>query len=113
VVKGALLGLGITLVALIPPIVHFISGPLGPLIGGFIASARTCRGNPRKAVAMGILMGLFMTVAVTIVVVPLSKTSDVLPGNASLMVLIIPIGAGTYTALLGVLGALMGSRSSS
>lgn len=61
---------------------------------------------------MGILMGLFMAVAVAIVVVTLTKTSEVLPGNASLIVLI-PIVAGTYTALLGVLGALMGSRSNS
>lgn len=57
-------------------------------------------------------MGLFMAVIIALVVVTLAQTSEVLPGNASLMSLIIPIGAGTYTALLGVLGALMGSRSS-
>ena len=97
--------------AFIPPIVHFISGPLGPLIGGFIASARTCHGRPREAVGMGLLMGLFMAIAVAIVVVILTTVFDILPGNESNIALILPIVAGTYTALLGVLGALMGSRS--
>src|SRR5687768_7542162 len=37
---GGLLGAGVAVACLIPPILHFVTGPLGPLIGGAFAGVR-------------------------------------------------------------------------
>ena len=56
--KGALIGIGITLVGMLPPILHFVTGPLGPFIGGFVGGS-SVRATPEKALGIGTLMGLF------------------------------------------------------
>ena len=35
--KGALIGIGIVALSVLPPMIHFVTGPVGPLIGGFVA----------------------------------------------------------------------------
>jgi hypothetical protein len=56
-----ILGTGLTLVvmvlALLPPILHFLTGPVGPGIGGFIAG-RAFRLSDREAAVMGALLAL-------------------------------------------------------
>ena len=38
--KASLIGIGVTLLLLMIPVVHFVSGPLGPFIGGFIGGSK-------------------------------------------------------------------------
>ena len=38
--KACAIGFGITLACLLPPIIHFFTGPVGPFIGGFIGGSR-------------------------------------------------------------------------
>jgi hypothetical protein len=56
-----ILGTGLTLVvmvlALLPPILHFLTGPVGPGIGGFIAGG-VFRLSDREAAVMGVLLAL-------------------------------------------------------
>jgi hypothetical protein len=41
IMVAGLLGVGVALLCVIFPIVHFVTGPLAPGIGGFVAGTRT------------------------------------------------------------------------
>ena len=62
-VKGALIGFGLSILLLLIPIVHFIIGPLGPLIGGYVGGG-VARATPAQALGIGLLMALFMAAPV-------------------------------------------------
>ncbi len=57
VVLGAALTLIIMVVSVIPPIIHFFTGPVGPGIGGFIAG-KQLKLSDKEAAAMGVLVAL-------------------------------------------------------
>ncbi len=57
VVLGAALTLVIAVLAVLPPILHFITGPVAPAIGGFIAG-KQLKLNDREAAFMGVLLAL-------------------------------------------------------
>jgi hypothetical protein len=104
-VKHALLGFGISLACLLPPIVHFVSGPLGPFIGGWFAGSKH-QATPGQAIGIGVLMGLFMVLplAVALAINNLVLFRD---DNASLLVFI-GIAVLGYTTVLGTVGAMVG-----
>ena len=58
--RAALIGVGIALIGLIIPVVHVITGPLGPLAGGFIAGQSLDPPDEMRAMGVGALMGVFM-----------------------------------------------------
>jgi hypothetical protein len=64
------LGGGIALGCLLPPLAHFVTGPLGPFIGGFIAANQVdpqTRGRGIIAATIGVtLAGLSALVALAI-----------------------------------------------
>ena len=57
VVFGAVVALVVMALAVLPPILHFFSGPVGPAIGGFIAG-RQLSLSDREAAVMGVILAL-------------------------------------------------------
>ncbi|CAN5798735.1 hypothetical protein BH23CHL2_BH23CHL2_17440 [soil metagenome] len=47
----------VIVVAVLPPILHFFTGPVGPAIGGFIAGKRFAL-TDREASVMGVILAL-------------------------------------------------------
>jgi hypothetical protein len=45
-----MMGAGVALACVLPPILHFVTGPLGPLIGGFVAASRSKPGPRGRAI---------------------------------------------------------------
>ena len=98
-VWGALIGSGVTLGCLLPPLVHFVTGPLGPFIGGFFAGSKM-QASPGQAVGMGVLMGLFLALPA------FGIMSFWVEGSLRLVISGALLG---YIAALGTAGALVGS----
>jgi hypothetical protein len=57
VVLGAALTMIVMVVSVIPPILHFFTGPMGPGIGGFIAG-KQLKLSDKEAAVMGVLVAL-------------------------------------------------------
>ena len=56
VVKAAVMAVAISIVCVLPPIVHFVTGPLGPAIGGYFAGHRMQLSGGQAAL-VGIILG--------------------------------------------------------
>ncbi|MCZ6867513.1 MAG: hypothetical protein O7E55_09315 [Chloroflexi bacterium] len=106
--KGALIGFGISILLLMIPIVHFVAGPIGPFIGGFVGGG-VARATPGRAVGIGLLMGLFMA-GPAILLALLAQTLS-LSDKAQDIFTYVAIGIVFWAGLLGTLGALVGGRS--
>ena len=102
--RAALIGVGIALIGLIIPVVHFITGPLGPIAGGFIAGQSLDAPDEGKALAVGALMGVFMGLLATPFALGVYLIADV-----PVIVALIPAFVLAYVALLGSVGALLGA----
>ncbi|MEZ4523535.1 MAG: hypothetical protein R3A46_18105 [Thermomicrobiales bacterium] len=57
IVLGAALTLVVMVLSVLPPILHFLTGPVGPGIGGFIAG-RQFHLSDREAAIMGVILAL-------------------------------------------------------
>ena len=108
VARGAMIGFGLSILLLLIPIVHFITGPLGPLIGGYVGGGAT-RAAPHQALGIGILMGIFMATPVFLVALALQSlqiwesAQGVLISAAGLL--------GLWAGLFGTVGAYFGGRA--
>ena len=98
--KSAFIGIGVGVACLLPPIIHFVTGPLGPFIGGFVAGTKT-RLTPQQAVGTGVAMGL---VIATLLSVVLSFFVD--PG----LLKFVGPGLFIYVSALGTTGAMVGGH---
>jgi hypothetical protein len=56
VIKAAVMAVAISVVCVLPPIVHLVTGPLGPAIGGYFAGNRM-RLTGGQAALVGIVLG--------------------------------------------------------
>jgi len=118
-ILSGLIGFGICICCLLPPILHFITGPLGPLIGGFVAGTRT-HANKKGAVVIGLMIGLNLTLLFILIFNIISGTGLSLPVNLGSynssefinMSNLSKIAAGVflYGSFLGILGAYLGGR---
>lgn len=108
--KGALVGFGVALLMLMPPIVHFFTGPLGPLVGGFFGGARAKATLP-VAVGVGMLMALFMAAPVG-GLVALGTAFDIpfLPRSVLDALEVVGVVVVVYTGVMGTVGAVIGGR---
>ena len=101
---------------LLPPILHFFTGPLGPLVGGFFGGSRATA-SPRQAAGIGILMALFMAAPIAGLVGLGTVVTSLLPkavGDAlSLVGVIIIVYTGTMGAIGAALGGLLARRQPS
>ncbi|MEA2640492.1 MAG: hypothetical protein QOF51_1886 [Chloroflexota bacterium] len=115
VVKASAIGFGIAFLCLLPPIIHFFTGPVGPFIGGFIGGSRA-EAEPGQGVLIGLGMGICVAVVVGIPVfllmlTPLGNWLPLDPG-AHGTVEIVTLIAMTYLTVLGSIGAMVGGRLS-
>jgi hypothetical protein len=112
IVTSSAAGVGISLLCFLPPILHFISGPLGPLIGSFIVGTRA-KATTREGLLIGLGMGLIWGVIAALAVGgaeifsggTLDKNS---PIPISAAVWLIPLVPLLYVSLLGTSGAMIG-----
>jgi hypothetical protein len=121
--KGSLIGCAIVFLGWIIPVVHFVSGPIGPFIGGLVgASVGGVKG--RNSIAMGFVMGIFVMCLIFLLwgglmfvlwILSSSSLDADLIGELGFMdrlynydLVVLVVGAiGLYTMILGTLGALI------
>lgn len=111
-IKHALIGSVISLVCLLPPLVHFVTGPLGPVIGGWIAGSKH-RAEPEQALGIGVLMGLFMVFPVGAVLALDKLFPSLNSWVESYILTVIGIVILVYTTVLGSVGAMVGGYMAS
>jgi hypothetical protein len=68
VVKAMVMAVVICVLCLLPPIVHFITGPLGPAIGGYFAGNRM-KLTGGQAALLGLVLGLVVGIPAPLVFV--------------------------------------------
>ena len=106
---GGVVGAGVALVCFLPPLIHFVSGPFGPAIGGFVAAQWIRPGNRGRAVIAitlgATLAGLGGVVAFAIV---RSGAPSWFPSTDALGAIL--GGVAAYSAMLGAIGASFGVR---
>jgi hypothetical protein len=107
-IVAGLIGLGVCVLCLLPPIFHFVTGPLGPLIGGFTAGARM-KAKGWEARIIGVTMGAGIALVASIVVFVAGSMGSVtrVPPAA-----IVAVGgvAFLYASALGWFGAWFAGR---
>jgi protein-S-isoprenylcysteine O-methyltransferase Ste14 len=104
---SGLLGAGVAIACVLPPIVHLVTGPLGPLIGGFVAANRVrvgARGRAIIAVTVGTSVAGLMAVAATVLVglAGRSQLPEWFPAQGTLTALL--CGVWLYAAILATIG---------
>jgi hypothetical protein len=106
-VLAGLLGVGVAFFCFVPPILHFITGPLAPGIGGFVAGTRTgATGDDIWIIGATIGVGLAVMLGIAAFVISGIVGGRPLPGLGAL----VSGGALIYGTLLGTLGAFFGGR---
>jgi len=102
---------GIAVLCVLPPVLHFITGPLGPLIGGAIVGTRR-RLLAREGLLVGLGMGLIFGAIAILGVALASQWSPGLISSGSPFGLsaawLIPVLIWAYVSLLGCSGAIIG-----
>ena len=105
---GGLVGTAVALGCLLPPLVHLVSGPLGPLIGGFVAGQwlkPTVRGRAVIAVTIG--LGLASIGAAAAALIGHDDAPSWFPGPDTIGLIL--AGVALYGMLLGALGTALGA----
>lgn len=106
--KPALLGVGVMLACFVPPIVHFVSGPLSPAIAGFVVGLRT-RCPLGQATAIAAWMGVILLgVAGIVVAVASTFVPGLLPGINLTVAALGALGVFLYVFWLAMLGGWAG-----
>ncbi|HXH18398.1 MAG TPA: hypothetical protein VNJ07_04870 [Chitinophagales bacterium] len=116
---SGLMGFGISAGCLLPPVLHFVTGPLGPFIGGF-AGGMKARAKIQGAVVIGLTMGICLSLFLLLLALVIASFQISLPalrngifGNDSLTflsllkIVLIPFSIAT---VLGTAGAYLGGR---
>ena len=106
-IKQAFFAVVISLACLLPPLIHFVTGPLGPLIGGWFAGSKTQASQP-QAVILGLLMGLIVAFILALLLVVAMMIPSLMPEIELAMIGIVILGVISYTIMLGSIGALLG-----
>ena len=107
-IKGALVGFGITLGLAIIPIVHFVTIWPAPFIGGFVGGSQA-KADPATALTMGLLMGVLMLAPAFLVLWVMGRFFELGSGG---LIIGLAGSLAAYVALLGGLGAMLGGHAS-
>ena len=108
--KYAFLGFGITfacLLTIVIPIVHFVTVPLAPLIGGWTAGYNA-KATPDAAIGIGVLMGVLIVIPVAIAVIVAGVAFSV----DDFILRALGFGIPALTVVLGSIGAIIGGGMS-
>jgi hypothetical protein len=110
--KAALLAAAVAIACVLPPILHFVSGPLGPGIGGFVAGLNL-RCDFNGAVALGAVEAVVFFVAAGLIALAVSVFSPgMLPSVNWLVAVIGGALVFLYVFWLGMMGAWAGGAMS-
>lgn len=109
-IVSGLIGLGVTMCCVIPPVVHLVAGPLGPLLGGFVAANRTNPGARGRVVIAGIIgtgVAGFIFIASKVFVAAVGRTElpDWFPSGGTLSAIL--AGIWLYGFVVASLGTLI------
>lgn len=106
IAKATGIAIIVSLICLLPPIVHFVTGPLGPAIGGYIAGTRTRLSHSQSAV-LGIVLGVLVGVPA-----PLAfAQTGLLPAISNVALIAFVILITLYVGVLGGVAAAIGGQS--
>ncbi len=108
-IKNAFIGFIVSLLCIAPPVIHFVTGPLGPLIGGWIAGSRT-KSSLEQSIVIGFVMGFFMTFPVATVMLVSRFGANEEATVDGLLLILIGVGVLWYTTILGIVGAALGGK---
>jgi hypothetical protein len=100
---AALIAFGVSVASFLPPVIHYISGPFGPFIGGFVAGY-WLRLDEVDAAFVGLMMGIAIGGALVLSF----EYFDFLPDLA--LQASVPLSgiAALYVGALGALGVWVG-----
>lgn len=113
--RAALIGTGVALLCLVPPLLHFVTGPLGPFIGGAVAGAnlRARTDATYALILMSALMAVMLGAAVAVIAGPaIFIVGLFIESDTQFSLSILPILAflvAMYSFGLGVVGAMLGA----
>lgn len=103
-IGAATIGALIAIAMLLPPFIHFVTGPLGPFVGGFFAGYKA-----RVSVIGAFGIGLFMSmVFIAPIFAAIHFTTDMDQGVQIYLVVAVVM----YTGFMGFIGATIGGYSS-
>ena len=97
-------GLAASIVCVAVPLLHFVLGPLGPIVGGFVA-ARVGRGGIRRMV-VGVL-----TMAIGMAVIASMFTGVIFGEEVTGWVRFVPVIVFCYTGVMATVGAFVGTAT--
>ncbi len=103
-----MLAAAVSLACVLPPIVHFVSGPLGPGIGGFVAGLNL-RCDFNGAAALGAVEALVFVVAASLLAIAASVFAPgLLPSVNWIVTVVGGLVVFLYVFWLGTMGAWAG-----
>ena len=109
-ISAVFIALGVTVLLLIIPVVHFVSGPIGPFVGGFIAIGRW-RSRPESAFSAGLALGfalwLLLVLVAAVVIVTLAFATGVISGGTGALIIGAVVGGVFYITILATAGAIV------
>lgn len=106
IVEGIVLCGIVSLLALLPPGLHFVTGPLGPIIGGFAAGA-ALRLRAAEAFILGVVLALLIGLPAPILLTELG----ILPHLATAALVFFSLLAAVYIGVFSMAGAYLGAQS--
>lgn len=106
ILKGIGLCGVVSVLALLPPGVHFVTGPLGPIIGGFVAGA-VLRLQLNEAMVLAAVLALAIGLPAPFVLTDLG----ILPHLATAALVFFAVFAAVYIGVFSLAGAYLGAQS--
>ncbi len=112
--RAAFIGVGVVFLCFLPPVLHFVTGPFSPLIGGIVAGMqlRPPRASTGVVAGMAVIMASVLTVTVAIVgSIVVAIVGGSAENGSSVTVsqlLIIAVIVGIYAFGFSFIGGLIG-----
>ena len=109
----------VSLACILPPIIHFVTGPLAPLIGGFVGGLRV-KPDKKGSVIIGLAIGILLSAVLFSIGMLINSLGVSLPSiiseyaskdiiNTSNLLKITTL-IFIYTSVLGSIGAMLAGK---
>jgi hypothetical protein len=105
VAMATLIAFAVSVACLLPPGIHFVTGPIGPAIGGYVAGSQLkIKGD--ESVVVGLAMGVAIAATLVVSFEYLAFMPDLAPQTT----IPLSIVGALYTGVLGGAGCWFASR---